>query len=54
MAKPRHPEYADIKRWYGSTFDPKVIAEAEITTRMAKLAKRKKLKKSATTKSTLN
>ena len=54
MAKPRHPEYADIKRWYGRTFDPKDIAEAEIKTRIAKLAKRRRPKKSATTKPTLN
>ncbi len=54
MAKPKHPEHADIKQWYGRTFDPKDIAEAEITTRIAKLAKRQGPKKSATTKSTLN
>lgn len=54
MAKPKHPEHADIKQWYGRTFDPKDIAEAEIVTRIAKLAKRQKNKKSATTKPTLN
>ena len=54
MAKPKHPEHAEIKRWYGRTFDPKDIAEAEIATRLAKLAKRQKNKKSAATKPTLN
>jgi hypothetical protein len=54
MAKPKHPEHADIKQWYGRTFDPKDIAEDEIATRIAKLAKRQKSKKSAATKPTLN
>jgi hypothetical protein len=54
MAQPRHSEYADIKQWYGRTFDPKDIAEDEIATRIAKLAKRQKSKKSAATKPTLN
>ena len=54
MADPRHPEHADITQWYGRAFDPKDIAEAEITTRIAKLAKRQKTKKSAATKPTLN
>jgi hypothetical protein len=54
MAKPRHPEHADIKQWYGRPFDPKDIAEAEIATRIAKLAKRSKPKKSAATKPKLN
>ncbi|MGB8313902.1 MAG: plasmid pRiA4b ORF-3 family protein [Aestuariivirga sp.] len=54
MAKPKHPEHAEIKQWYGRTFDPKDIAEAEITTRIAKLAKRKNTKKSAAAKPTLN
>ena len=54
MAKPKHPEYADIKQWYGRTFDPNEINEAEITTRITKLAKRQRPKKSATTKPTLN
>ncbi len=54
MAKPHHPEHADIKRWYGRTFDPKDITEAEIATRMAKLAKRHRPKKSAVSKPTLN
>jgi hypothetical protein len=54
MAKPKHPEHADIKQWYGGAFDTKDIAEAEIATRMAKLAKSQKTKKSAATKPTLN
>ena len=54
MAKPKHPEHADIKQWYGGAFDTKDIAEAEIATRMAKLAESQKTKKSAATKPTLN
>ena len=54
MAKPKHPEHADIKQWYGGAFDTKDIAEAEIATRMAKLDKSQKTKKSAATKPTLN
>ena len=54
MAKPKHPEHADIKQWYDRPFDPKDIAEAEIVTRIAKLAKRQKTKKSAPTKPTIN
>ena len=54
MAKPKHPEHADIKQWYSRIFEPKDIAQAEIATRIAKLAKRKKSKKSAATKPTLN
>ena len=54
MAKPKHPEHADIKQWYGTTFDPKDIAEAEIKAQIVKLAKRQKTKISATTKPTLN
>jgi hypothetical protein len=54
MAKPHHPEYADIKQWYGKTFDPKDISEAAIAKRIAKLARRKKPKKTATAKPALN
>ena len=54
MGNPRHPEHADIKRWYGRTFDPKDISEAKIATRIAKLAKHQKTKKSAAAKPTLN
>ena len=54
MAKPKHPEYADIKQWYGRTFDPMDIAEAKIATRMAKLAKRQKNKKPAAKNPTIN
>jgi Plasmid pRiA4b ORF-3-like protein len=54
IANPPHPEHADIKRWYGRTFDPNDISKAEIATRIAKLAKRQKPKKSAAAKPTLN
>jgi hypothetical protein len=41
MADPKHPEYADIKRWYGRAFNPDDIAAPKITARMAKLNRRK-------------
>lgn len=47
---PSHPEYADIKRWYGRTFNPHDIAEPQISARIAKLAKRKPPRKVATAK----
>lgn len=49
---PSHPEYADIKRWYGRTFNPHDIAEPQISARMAKLAKRKPPRKIPVQKST--
>ena len=51
-ADPKHPEYADLKRWYGRAFNPDDIAEPQITARMAKLTKRKQSRKVATAKST--
>lgn len=51
MADPAHPEHADIKQWYGSAFNPKDIAEAEITMRMRKLVKRRTIGKPAPVKS---
>ncbi len=51
MADPAHSEHADITQWYGSTFNPKDIAETEITLRVAKLAKRRTITKTAPAKS---
>lgn len=52
MADPKHPEYAELKRWYGRAFNPDDIDEPKIAARMAKLAKRKPSRKIATAKST--
>jgi Plasmid pRiA4b ORF-3-like protein len=41
MADPKHPEYTELKRWYGRAFNPDDIAEPQIADRLAKLAKRK-------------
>jgi hypothetical protein len=51
MADPKHPEHADLKRWYGRTFNPDDIAETQIAARLAKVAKRKPKTKPAATKS---
>lgn len=51
MADLRHPEHADLKRWYGANFDPTDISETKIAARLAKIAKRKPKKKPAATKS---
>lgn len=47
MADPAHPEHTDIKQWYGRTYNPKDIAEAEIAIRIRKLAKRRTTTKTA-------
>ncbi len=52
MANPKHPERTDLKRWYGSVFDPNNINEKLINTRIAKLAKQKPPKKILVQKST--
>ena len=52
MANPKHPEHADLKRWYGSVFDPNNIDEKLINVRIAKLQKRKPPKKILAIKST--
>jgi hypothetical protein len=49
-----HPEHADITQWYGRTFNPKDIAEAEIAVRIRKLAKRQKPRKTAAVKTEMN
>ena len=41
MANPKHPEHADLKRRYGSVFDPNNIDEKLININIAKLVKRK-------------
>ena len=51
MADPNHPEHADLNRWYGGHFDPADISETKIAIRMAKLTKRKPLRKLTATKS---
>lgn len=51
MADPAHPEHADIKQWYGRTFNPKDIAEAKIAVRIRKLAKQQTITKTASVKS---
>lgn len=45
MTDPKHPEHVDLKEWYGSTFDPKTPAVAELCLEVFKLAKRWKPKK---------
>ncbi len=56
MADPKHPEHADLKRWYGRTFNPGDIAETQIAARLAKLNKRKPttIPKSAKSKRQIN
>ena len=51
MANPKHPEHADLKRWYGSIFDPNNIDEKLININIAKLAKRKPPRKISIPKS---
>ena len=51
MANPKHPEHADLKRWYGGVFEPNTIDEKLINTRIAKLAKRKPPRKISAPKS---
>ena len=41
MANPKHPEHADLKRRYGSVFDPNNIDEKLININIAKLVRRK-------------
>lgn len=50
MADPKHPEHAELKRWYGRAFNPDDVAEPQIAARMAKLAKRKPSRKVAIAK----
>lgn len=51
MADPKHPEHAELKRWYGRPFNPDDIAEPQIAARLAKLAKRKPSTKPKSAKS---
>ncbi len=44
IADPKHPEHADLKAWYGGTFDPNTPARDEINLEVLKLAKRWKPK----------
>lgn len=44
MADPKHPEHADLKDWYGDTFNPNTSARDELTLEVLKLAKRWKPK----------
>ncbi len=44
MADPKHPEHADLKAWYGGTFNPNTPASDELTFEVLKLAKRWKPK----------
>ena len=45
MADPKHPEHADLKRWYGSDFEPNTPDSDELRLEVLKLAKRWKPKK---------
>ena len=40
MADTKHPEHADLKRWYGGDFDPKTPDSDELRLEVLKLAKR--------------
>lgn len=51
MADPKHPEHAELKRWYGRDFDPTDISETKILARIAKLSNRKPQRKPAAIKS---
>ena len=45
MADPKHPEHADLKEWFGSTFDPDTPESDELRLEVLKLAKRWKPKR---------
>lgn len=45
MANPKHPEHADIKEWYGSSFDPSTPPSDKLRFEVLKLAKAWKPKK---------
>jgi hypothetical protein len=51
MAKPRHPERKNLIRWYGRVFDPDDIGLADISQRIAKLARRRTVGKAPYAKS---
>jgi Plasmid pRiA4b ORF-3-like protein len=51
MAKPRHPERKNLIQWYGRVFDPDDIGLSDINARIAKLARRRTVRKTATAKS---
>jgi hypothetical protein len=44
MADPKHPEHADLKDWYGGTFNPNTPATDELRLEVLRLAKRWKPK----------
>jgi hypothetical protein len=45
VADPKHPEHADLKEWYGGTFDPNTPDSDELHLEVLRLAKRWKPKK---------
>ncbi|MCK8462808.1 plasmid pRiA4b ORF-3 family protein [Aliiroseovarius sp. S1339] len=45
MANPKHPEHANLKEWYGGSFDPSTPPADELRFEVLKLAKRWKPKK---------
>jgi hypothetical protein len=45
IVDPKHPEHADLKRWYGGDFDPNMPNSGELRLNVLKLAKRWKPKK---------
>jgi hypothetical protein len=44
MANPKHPEHANLKEWYGGSFDPSTPPADELRFEVLKLAKRWKTK----------
>ncbi|MBS7543040.1 plasmid pRiA4b ORF-3 family protein [Ancylobacter oerskovii] len=51
IADPSHEEHDELMRWYGAPFDPALIDEDAIHTRIAKLARRRAIGKAAFAKS---
>ena len=47
MAKPQHPEYVNLIRWYGGIFDPEDIGLDEIGRRIKKIVRRRTIGKAA-------
>ncbi|UOK73889.1 plasmid pRiA4b ORF-3 family protein [Ancylobacter polymorphus] len=51
IADPNHEEHDELMRWYGAPFDPALIDEDAIRTRIAKLARRRAIGKAGVAKS---
>ncbi len=51
IADPNHEEHDELMRWYGAPFDPALIDEDAIRTRIEKLARRRAIGKAAFAKS---